>query len=359
MSDIPANGHLPEKRRTLASLAAACVLHALFLALLALVFARQAPIQTPIPVSIDLQPSTGPADGLPDLPSGAAGEEGAAGAAGTEGAAPRAAGPIVPAGSAQGGAASADAAGFVIPTPRAAPAGSAGPSAAGPAFRESGGRTGVSQGLPSLPSPIEGPAVAPIQQGRGSGSGPASGSGSAPVQRSGQGVLVQGSGGAASGGNLDLSQLDKAIAGAGSGTGKGGTGQAGAGGTGKGSSGTGPGGGGTGPGASGSGGGGGGGGGQNYSVVWSQPDASRGRTLLSTVSPKVPSWVSAQGLTLSVTVAFTLLSDGVIGGVVLEQSSGYADVDAAVLDAIRRWRFSASASTASVKGVIPYVIKTR
>jgi TonB family protein len=67
--------------------------------------------------------------------------------------------------------------------------------------------------------------------------------------------------------------------------------------------------------------------------------------------------VSTQGLTLSVAVGFTLMPDGVLSGVSLQQSSGYADVDAAVIDAIRRWRFTAARGGSAVKGVIPYVIQ--
>jgi TonB family protein len=69
--------------------------------------------------------------------------------------------------------------------------------------------------------------------------------------------------------------------------------------------------------------------------------------------------VSAQGLSLSVTVSFTLLPDGVIGGVSLQQSSGYADVDAAVIDAIRRWRFTPAEGAPPARGLIPYVIRTQ
>jgi TonB family protein len=58
-------------------------------------------------------------------------------------------------------------------------------------------------------------------------------------------------------------------------------------------------------------------------------------------------------------VSFTLLSDGVIGGVALQQSSGYPDVDTVVMDAIRRWRFTPAAGAAPAKGIIPYVIRTR
>jgi TonB family protein len=145
------------------------------------------------------------------------------------------------------------------------------------------------------------------------------------VQRSGTGVLAPGSAGSASNGPLDLSQLDRTLAGGPNGNAAG-----------KGA-----------------------GGGQSYSVVWSGAGDGQGRALVSTVSPKLPSWVSAQNLTLSVSVGFTLLSDGVIGGVSLQQSSGYADVNASVIDAIRRWRFTPATGAPPARGLIPYVITPR
>jgi TonB family protein len=88
-------------------------------------------------------------------------------------------------------------------------------------------------------------------------------------------------------------------------------------------------------------------------------EAGTDRRLLSRADPKVPAWVGSQGLTLSMTVSFTLMPDGLIGAVALEKSSGYADVDSSVLDAIRRWRFSAVKGTALMKGVIPYTVRPR
>ena len=77
------------------------------------------------------------------------------------------------------------------------------------------------------------------------------------------------------------------------------------------------------------------------------------------VQPKLPSWVSQQGLALFVKVAFTVLPDGIVGGAVIEQSSGYADVDASVIEAIRKCLFNAVPGSAPVKGTIPYTVKLR
>jgi len=97
----------------------------------------------------------------------------------------------------------------------------------------------------------------------------------------------------------------------------------------------------------------------DYRVVWDQPDANKGRTLLSRVDPKLPPWVSKQGLTLAVTVSFVVMPDGVVSVVSIDRSTGYADVDSAFKDAIRRWRFSAAKEAGPMTGLIPYVIKSQ
>jgi protein TonB len=94
-------------------------------------------------------------------------------------------------------------------------------------------------------------------------------------------------------------------------------------------------------------------------VVWDKPDASKGRAVLSSVKPKIPAWVSTQGLTMSVKVSFTLQPEGVVSAVSVARSSGYADVDSAVIDAIRRWRFTPAKGGGPVQGVITHIINTR
>jgi TonB family protein len=69
--------------------------------------------------------------------------------------------------------------------------------------------------------------------------------------------------------------------------------------------------------------------------------------------------VSAQGFTLSVVVSFTVQADGTITGAAIQRSSGYAEVDAPVIDAIRRCRFSPAEGAPPARGTIPYVIRVR
>jgi TonB family protein len=330
-----------ERRRTLLSLGAALAIHAVAVAVVTLL-AGLGQLQVTEPQgSIDVQleppPLTEATAGTPSsvpetvaLPSSSSVATGASGV--------RAAAAVAAGSGSTGGPAARPTDGFVVPTPRVQAAASASPLPSGSTFREAGERTGVAESLPDVQGPA--PSIAAGQGGSGTGQGAVTGA--AQAQRSGEGVLVTGQGGSGTAGTLDLSQLDKTIAGAG--TGGGGTGS----GTGSGTAGAGAGqggAGGTGPG--------------DYTVVWDTPDAARGRELLSAALPKVPQWVGTQGLTLSVTVSFTLQPDGVVSSVTLEQSSGYADVDSAMLDAIRRWRFTASRGAAAARGLIPYVIKAR
>jgi TonB family protein len=341
-----------DRRRTVGSLAAALGAHILVLVALTIGFSFGGAPAIP-PVTIDLQVANDSAtDGAGSLGGG-----GAAGASGpVDGTVPLSTGPTAsptPSAAAPAAGQGSDTSGFVIPAPRAAP--NAAVSAGGPSFRETGGKTGVVQGIPSTPTTVSAPTVPAVQQGKGTGTAASTGAGASAEQRSGTGVLVTGSAPGASNGPLDLSKLDKALAaGAGKSAGTGGSESPGSA-AGTGGSRTS----GSGAGGPGSGGSTGTGGGHSYSVVWGSSGSGNGRTLVSTSAPNIPPWVSAQGLTLKVSVSFTVLADGVIGGTVIQQSSGYADVDASVIDAIRRWRFTPADGAAPAKGIIPYVIRAR
>ena len=73
--------------------------------------------------------------------------------------------------------------------------------------------------------------------------------------------------------------------------------------------------------------------------------------------PSIPKWVSREGVKLTIVIAFTLLPEGIISNIDVEKSSGYSDVDAAVTEALRRWRFEAVRGEKVVTGRITYVIK--
>jgi TonB family protein len=92
-------------------------------------------------------------------------------------------------------------------------------------------------------------------------------------------------------------------------------------------------------------------------ILWDDP--SQGREPTYTPRPQIPAWVSKQGLRLQVVVSFVLTPQGVLRDVEVEQGSGYSDVDAAVLEALRRWKFRPVSSTRTVTGRVPYTIIPR
>jgi TonB family protein len=96
---------------------------------------------------------------------------------------------------------------------------------------------------------------------------------------------------------------------------------------------------------------------EGIGILWDDP--SQGREPTYTPRPQIPAWVSEQGLSLQVVVSFELAPQGVLRDVKVEQSSGYSDVDAAVLEALRRWKFRPVSSSRTVTGRIPYTIIPR
>ena len=74
----------------------------------------------------------------------------------------------------------------------------------------------------------------------------------------------------------------------------------------------------------------------------------------------IPKWVSEAGLRLSLEISFVLTPQGVLHSVQKVKSSGYSDVDSAVLDAVRRWKFRpAPAGAGTVQGIVSYLIVPR
>ncbi len=92
-------------------------------------------------------------------------------------------------------------------------------------------------------------------------------------------------------------------------------------------------------------------------IQWEE--VSQKRIPISMPLPKIPKWVGKQGLTLKVTVSFELLPEGIIKSLKVVDSSGYSDVDSAVVEALRHWRFEAVSGTKVVRGKITYIIKPK
>ena len=94
-----------------------------------------------------------------------------------------------------------------------------------------------------------------------------------------------------------------------------------------------------------------------FVIEWD--DAASGREPVTMVLPKIPQLVSKDGLKLKVVVAFVLTPQGILSSVHLEEplgSSGYAEVDSAVLEAVRKWKFKAVRSNRLVRGRLSYRI---
>ncbi len=189
MSDTtPDRGQTVDRRRVLASLAAACAVHAALFIAFALGVGTGSGAAVLPPVTIDLQAPLGEASSAPAGP-GSSSAGGAAQKAGI----PAPAAPVqAPTPSA--GSGSSTSGGFVIPSPRVQAAEPRPPASGGSAFRQAGGKTGVVQGIPSVPGPVTAPGVPPVQQGKGTGAASSSGAGGSQ-QRSGTAVLVPGASG--------------------------------------------------------------------------------------------------------------------------------------------------------------------
>ncbi len=92
-------------------------------------------------------------------------------------------------------------------------------------------------------------------------------------------------------------------------------------------------------------------------ILWDNP--AEGREPTDMPRPNLPDWVSEQGLRLQVVVSFELTPPGVLRDVKIERSSGYSEVDAAVQEALRRWRFRPVSSDTNVSGRVTYTIIPR
>jgi TonB family protein len=97
---------------------------------------------------------------------------------------------------------------------------------------------------------------------------------------------------------------------------------------------------------------------EGISIAFADP--ARGREPSYTPLPVIPKWVSEAGLRLSLEISFVLTPQGVLHSVQKVKSSGYSDVDSAVLDAVRRWKFRpAPAGAGTVQGIVSYLIVPR
>ncbi len=80
------------------------------------------------------------------------------------------------------------------------------------------------------------------------------------------------------------------------------------------------------------------------------------RAALTTAKPIIPGWVAEQGLRLQATLSFVLTPDGFITNIKVKNSSGYSDVDNALVNALRQYTFPSRKDTKTITGEIPFRI---
>ena len=82
------------------------------------------------------------------------------------------------------------------------------------------------------------------------------------------------------------------------------------------------------------------------------------RTIVYSPAPLLPKWVAAESQ-ISATVSFTVMADGTVAHVSIESSSGFPEVDRAILTAVSKWKFNAIAGAAPARGTVPFTIQRR
>ena len=88
-------------------------------------------------------------------------------------------------------------------------------------------------------------------------------------------------------------------------------------------------------------------------ITW---EDAQSRVAVFQANPVLPDWVSTQGQSLRVVVSFTLVPQGFLINITLRESCGYTEVDTAVINAIRNWRYKAVNSTTNISGSVTYFI---
>ena len=85
----------------------------------------------------------------------------------------------------------------------------------------------------------------------------------------------------------------------------------------------------------------------------------RKRTLIFSGPKPDLSWVKEEGIGRQIAVSFAVTPGGYTTSVAVEESSGYPDVDAAVLETVRKMRFNPVSGSENVTGTIRYIISTK
>jgi TonB family protein len=96
---------------------------------------------------------------------------------------------------------------------------------------------------------------------------------------------------------------------------------------------------------------------EDMSNIFLKWEDTQNRVPVYIVRPVVPDWVARQGLSLKVVVTFVLTPQGFLMTFVVKESSGYTDVDNAVIEALRKWRFKVTNVLKNIKGEIAFFIQ--
>jgi TonB family protein len=95
--------------------------------------------------------------------------------------------------------------------------------------------------------------------------------------------------------------------------------------------------------------------GSRTDLSWNDPE--RGREVTKQVRPELPGWVEEQGFRGDVQVSLEVTAGGTVGRVTIVKTSGYTDVDNAVLEAVRRWGFTPASSGGTAYGMLTLYIR--
>jgi TonB family protein len=93
-------------------------------------------------------------------------------------------------------------------------------------------------------------------------------------------------------------------------------------------------------------------------IVWDDASSERMLTYAGP-DPKIPSWVQKEGLTLKSAISFAVTPEGHTTSVHIRISSGYSDVDTALLNAVRKMKFNPEPGNKRVTGTITYIISPK
>ena len=90
-------------------------------------------------------------------------------------------------------------------------------------------------------------------------------------------------------------------------------------------------------------------------ITWEE--GSQGRKLLSSGErPSIPDWVKREARDLKVEVSFSVTPEGHTTSLMVNSSSGYPEVDALVLESVRKLRFNPIPDDHYARGTISYLI---